>query len=290
MTEVTGRSAVILEPMRSHLDPAAPRVFHRLVAPALLCGALVLGGCSGDDGEPRPEPITLASEGIEWPVVDRDDPHAFSFPDLPDRPASIDEDEWAAAGDTLRAWAVEASFVDHGDAAFEAIAARVFDALPEATRTDVRDRVAAGAAPRLGAATVVAGEIDETRATAAWHVSQFEDDGEVVRLTLQTRTALQVTSERGGEDRTEVVGVVRSVGLNLRPGRTPGAWLVWEEFGADDCSLAEQDALVPATDLEAERSALRDFVALGDTKGHARVEAGPVVDEEFRETCENSTT
>src|SRR5690606_26198841 len=137
----------------------------------------------------------------------------------------VDQREYDDMVAAIGAWALPAA--PRPDTGGEGLWPALVDSLDVAFATQT--------APALALATVPAPgvEVLDSRMTAAWDVTQVEDE---TRVSLQTRTAYEVRAEGGP---VRVIGVLRTQGLIAVPeAQGWGTILGWQEFGAADCAIA----------------------------------------------------
>lgn len=257
-----------------------------LVAILLACTACTSG--ADDDAEPQPaaassteDPaVSFASVGIDWPEAEDDLVPA----DRPATPDGFDDELLDRMAGILTGWA-QVSTLDQ-DAE-----------LPAEVDTAWREQTKDAVSPELAIANVFGDDVTvvgKPRVTTAWKQSTEVDDAgkEYVLLELQTRAAYEV---RVGDDTpTRVIGVLRVHGLSAYPDTTDdlGVSGGWQEFGATDCALALDDALVPDGNLDAARLDLQTFVTIGDgtTLEMPSLGAEQQVDAEYLKRCRASAT
>ena len=124
--------------------------------------------------------------------------------------------------------------------------------------------------------------------TSAWKVTTEKDAANktFMRLELQTRAAYEVRLGDGG---TRVIGVLRVHSLSAYNDTTDdfGVGGGWQEFGAGDCALALDDALVPDSDRDESLKDLKTFIRVGSgTKLEMpELPAQDKVDDEYLKRC-----
>lgn len=268
----------------------------RRLSALLITVLLVCAGCTKDgDGTPTPsvastpattsaQKVTSDSLGIDWPTTASADwpkhpaaPEGFNA--QVDAMAKILVDWGATAATDAKVW--------HGKDAVTLVA----DSLPSATGKTLEAQVKDAVSPRLAVANVFADNVTivgTPRITAAWRITSSSDDvgRAIVRLELQTRTAYEVHIA-GGPAR--VIGVLRVHGLSAYAdtandyGVTGG----WQEFGAGDCSLATDDALLPDSDAAEASKDLATFirVAKGSKFDMPPLGVDEQVDSEYLKRC-----
>lgn len=247
------------------------RLVGALAAVLMACAACTGGSSGGDDARPEPAVTTpsapalsLASVGIDWPAADG----SLSPGDPPSAPDGFDPATLTRMAGILTDWA-QVSTLDE-DARYSATPIdQVAAALPGQVGTALREQTKGAVSPGLAVANVFGDEVTivgAPRVTTAWQVSTDVDDAgqQFVLLQLQTRAAYEVRLGDGAP--TRVIGVLRVHGLSAYPGTTDdfGVSGGWQEFGAADCALALDDDLLPDADLDASKSDLKAFVAVGD--------------------------
>lgn len=271
---------------------------------ALVTVASLLAACTSTSDEPAPPPSssaptaeassTLASEGIDWPRAGA--PLQVSAP--PAAPDGFDDALVTRMADVLTTWA-GATTVDADVWQGDDPVAAVTDALPSAVRAALtRQTQTSGAvSPELAVANVFGDAVEvigEPAVTTAWKVTTKDDEAgqPYVTVQLQTRAAYEVRVGAGGP--TRVVGVLRVHGLSAYPGTTDdfGVTTGWQEFGAGDCALAVDDALVPDNDVDRAVTDLATFVDVGDQPDlrMPALDDEEKVDDAYLDRCRNGTT
>lgn len=254
---------------------------------------LVSAGCTKGSSDPGLEPdpasspateITLVSLGIDWP----DSADGWGTP--PEAPPGFDGELIDDMAASLVAWAkVAATDEDtwHSKNPVDDVAAELPAGLGATLRKQMKDAVS----PGLGVANVFADDVnvvDAPKVTVAWKISTPKDDAgkRFALLQLQTRTAYEVRIDDGPK---RVIGVLRVHGLSAYRDSTDdfGVTGGWQEFGAGDCALATDDALLPDSDPAGARKDLSTFVRVGDG---TKLEMPPLpteeqVDSEYLKRC-----
>jgi len=272
----------------------------RRLAAALVAVLVVSAGCTGaSEPDVRPTPvetsepaISLASLGLDWPRADG----MLDVADPPEAPDGFAAALVARMADVLTDWA-QVSTVDEDVRRSATPVQDVAAALPPESGAALRALTEDAVSPDLGVANVFADDVTLLGApvvTTAWDVSTRTDDAgrPYVLLQLQTRAAYEV---RLGDDApTRVIGVLRVHGLSAYPGTTDdfGVTGGWQEFGAGDCALALDDALLPDADLDAAARDLRTFVEVGDGSRLVMppLEDDDQVDAEYLQRCRDGAT
>ena len=266
--------------------------------------ASLLAACTSTSDEPAPTPSssaptseassTLDSEGIDWPRAGV----PLQVSDPPAAPDGFDDALVTRMADVLTTWA-GATTVDADVWQGDDPVAAVTDALPSAVGAALtRQTQTSGAvSPELAVANVFGDAVEvigEPAVTTAWKVTTKDDEAgqPYVTVQLQTRAAYEVRV--GADGPTRVVGVLRVHGLSAYPGTTDdfGVTTGWQEFGAGDCALAVDDALVPDNDVDRAVTDLATFVDVG-SQPDLRMPAlddEEKVDDAYLDRCRNGTT
>ncbi|MCL8251805.1 MULTISPECIES: hypothetical protein [Aeromicrobium] len=268
----------------------------------LVAASSVLGACTSSADGPAPAPTspaptaeastTLTAQGIDWPRAGSPLPVA----DPPAAPDGFGAALVTRMADVLTTWA-GATTVDPDVWHVETPADAVVDALPPAVGAALTRQAADAVSPGLAVANVFGDDVEvigEPAVTTAWRVTTKDDDAgqQYVVVQLQTRAAYEV--RLGDDGPTRVVGVLRVHGLSAYPGTEDdfGVTTGWQEFGAGDCALAVDDALVPDNDLDKAAADLATFVDVGD-QPDVRMPAlddEEKVDDAYRDRCRDGTT
>lgn len=224
------------------------------------------------DPQPTPtEQISLVDLGIDdWPSAT-----AEQFPEPPPRPDGVEAQEYDRMVSVIQTWALQAATEPEA----------VGEGLPEDLTDAIRDSVADQTSPALASGTVLDPGLDVvgTRMTSAW---KLESPGDELQLSLQTRTAYEVTAPDGP---IRVIGVLRTQGLVTTPdAEVWGTVMGWQEFGAADCAIALDDFLTPGGDADDQETDLTVFAEIGngDEAISPALPEGEQVDEDFKRTCE----
>lgn len=260
------------------------RLVGALIAVLLACAACT----SGSDADPAPaaasstaDPaVTLSSVGIDWPEAQDE----LTPSDRPATPDGFDDEMLDRMAGVLTDWA-QVSTLDQ-DAE-----------LPAEVDTAWREQTKDAVSPELAIANVFGKDVTVVgapRVTTAWKQSTEDDESgrQYVLLELQTRAAYEV--RLGDDPATRVIGVLRVHGLSAYPDTTDdfGVSGGWQEFGAADCALALDDALVPDDDVDAAKLDLQTFVTIGDgaTVEMPSLGAEQQVDADYLKRCRATTT
>ncbi|MCW2830622.1 MAG: hypothetical protein JWP31_1314 [Aeromicrobium sp.] len=246
---------------------------------------------SDGDGRPRPSasPQTFDSTGIDWP----DSGDKLVLRHRPATPDGFDDEQLDDMATILTSWA-SAAVLDPVRRSDDPVD-DVVDALPKRTGETLRKQVAGSVSPRLAVANVFAADVDvvgRPKITTAWKVTtDNDDDGKpFVLLELQTRTAYEVRLDDGP---TRVIGVLRVHGLSAFADTTDdyGVSAGWQEFGAGDCALALDDALVPDSNTEEAVEDLKTFVGVGNQDGLVMpdLDVEQQVDAEYLKRCRDGS-
>ncbi|MBA4607122.1 hypothetical protein H1W00_01365 [Aeromicrobium sp. Marseille-Q0843] len=247
----------------------------------LVLVTFMLAGCTGGSGDPEPpatpdpqpaptQQISLDDLGIAgWPTP------AGAVPAPPRRPGGVSASEYDEMVTAVRTWALQAA-TDPG---------AVGNGLPTSLASAIEDAADAQTEPGLARATALDPALAprDTRMTAVWQVS--DADG-AVNVSLQTRTAHEVTTEDG---LVRVIGVLRTQGVVAGEGTDEwGTVTGWQEFGAADCAIVLDGFLTPGGDADDQVTDLTRFAEIGNGD-EAITPALPEeeqVDEDFAEACE----
>ncbi|MEV7398616.1 hypothetical protein [Aeromicrobium sp. NPDC092404] len=258
--------------------------------PALVLAiAFACAACTSGSEEPSrtaPEELTFASLQLDWPEAQgRLDP-----PALPAAPEGFDAKLLERMAKTLTAWAQQTTVDPDGWGSNDPLS-ELRTILPKEAAGTLEEQVRPEVSPNLAVANVFGDDVTvvgSPMVTSAWRVATEEDpaDETFVRLELQTRVAYEV---RLGDGDTRVIGVLRVQGLTAYPDTTDDYGTVggWQEFGAGDCALAIDDALVPDSDPAQARKDLEAFIRIGNSSKVEMPEL-PVqekVDDEYLQRC-----
>lgn len=255
------------------------RSFLLLVLSAfLIAGCGVFSGGESDaqsaatpDPQPSPtEQISLADLGIDdWPAVTRQ-----QIPEPPSRPVGVDQREYDDMVAAIGAWALQAA--SRPDTVGEGLPPALADSLDEAFAAQTAPALARGSVLEPGL------EVLDSRMTAAWDVTEVEDE---TRVSLQTRTAYEVRAEGGP---VRVIGVLRTQGLIAVPeAQGWGTILGWQEFGAADCAIALDGFLTPGGDTDDQQHDLTIFAEIGSAPEAVSpaLQEEDNIDEDFKRAC-----
>ena len=261
----------------------------------ILAVATLMAGCSGASDDPEPtakppatqdRPVTLESLRLDWPTAQG----RLLVADRPATPDGFDDAMLSRMATTLTKWARVAAVDDmvwHSADPF----ADVKKALPDKAAATLAKQVKDEVSPHLGVANVFGDDVTVVgtpKITSAWKVTTDEDEAgkPYVLLELQTRAAYEV---RLGDGSSRVIGVLRVHGLSAYKDTTDdfGVGGGWQEFGAGDCALALDDALVPDSDRDAALEDLKTFIRIGKgTKlDMPRLGVQEQVDAEYLKRC-----
>ena len=265
---------------------------RRLPALVLAVAALCPACTSGSD-EPSPKPAPNATRPISLESLDLDWPKAqgeLDPPELPAAPEGFSAKTLDQMATVLEKWA-RLSTVDentwHSDIPFSDIRT----VLPKDAAETYEQQIKGQVSPNLAVANVFRHDvtvIGSPLITSAWKVSTEKDPANerFMRLDLQTRAAYEV---RLGNGSSRVIGVLRVHSLSAYKDTTDdfGVGGGWQEFGAGDCALALDDALVPDSDRAESLKDLKTFIRVG---GDSKLEmpelpAGDKVDAEYLKRC-----
>lgn len=247
----------------------------------LVLVTFVLTACTGGSEDPEPsatanaqpaptQQITLDELGIAgWPTLDE------AVPEPPRRPEGVSAQAYDEMVAAVRTWALQAA-TDPG---------AVGNGLPESLVAAIDDAAEAQTESGLAEATVLDPELDvaDTRMTAVWQLS--DGDGSI-NLSLQTRTAYEVTTEDG---LVRVIGVLRTQGI-IADGEADdwGTITGWQEFGAADCAIVLDGFLTPGGDADDQVADLTQFAEIGNAEEAITPDLpeDEQVDEDFAQACE----
>lgn len=263
---------------------------RRLTA-LVLAVAILTTGCTGgsDDTEPKPasdRPVTLESLRLDWPTAQ----DQLVVPERPQTPDGYDDALLERMATVLTKWATVAAVDDTVWHSADPLT-DIKKALPAKSAATLAAQVKDEVSPRLAVANVLGDDVTVVGTpmiTSAWKVATEEDeDGEpFVQLELQTRTAYEV---RLGDGSSRVIGMLRvhRLAANSDTRDDFGIGGGWQEFGAGDCALALDDALVPDSDPDEAMTDLKTFIRVG--KG-SKLEMPPLgvqeqVDAEYLKRC-----
>ena len=265
----------------------------RRLTPLLLAVAIVVSGCTSGSSNPEPTPsattagpMTFESLKLDWPTAQG----RLVVPKVPATPAGFDAATVDRMATVLEKWArlstVDDSIWHSGDPFSD-----IRTVLPTAAATTYDKQLKGVVSPHLAVANVFGHDVTVVGSpmiTAAWRVSTDKDQaGEsFVRLELQTRAAYEV---RIGNGPSRVIGVLRVHSLSAYKDTTDGFGVGggWQEFGASDCALALDDALVPDSDPEHALKDLTTFIRVGkgSTVEMPELPAEDQVDPEYLKRC-----
>ncbi len=267
----------------------------RRLTPLLLAVAILVSGCTSGSDDPKPtatatgddRSVTLAALRLDWPKAQG----KLVVAKPPATPDGFDDATYARMAKVLTKWAKVAAVDDSVWHSNDPLAA-ITKALPaKACRTPSPSRARASSRPISGVANVFGDDVTVVGTpmiTTAWKVTVDKDetDKPYVLLELQTRAAYEVRFKNGA---TRVIGVLRVHGLSAYQDTKDdfGVGGGWQEFGASDCALALDDALVPDSDREEGLADLATFLRVG--KGNKlempKLSAPERVDDEYLKRC-----
>lgn len=266
----------------------------RRLTPLVLALAILTSGCTGsDDPEPKPtatddRPVTLEALRLDWPTAQG----RLVVGDRPKTPAGFDDAMLDRMAKVLTKWAKVAAVDDsvwHSSDPFS----DVKKALPAKAAATLAKRVKGEVSPHLGVANVFGDDVTVVGTpmiTTAWKLTTDKDEAgkPYALLELQTRAAYEV---RLGDGSSRVIGVLRVHGLSAYKDTTDdfGVGGGWQEFGAGDCALALDDALVPDSDRDEGVKDLATFIRVGKgTKLEMpKLPVDEHVDAEYLKRCED---
>lgn len=264
---------------------------HRPFALVLAIAILMSGCAGGSDAEPTPtatsdRPVTLESLSLDWQTARG----KLVVPKRPAAPNGFDEKTLARMATVLEKWArlstVDDSMWRSGDPLSD-----VRTVFPKPAADTFEEQLRGSVSPHLAVANVFGDDVavvGSPMITVAWRVSTALDSANerFVRLELQTRAAYEVRFQNGP---TRVIGVLRVHSLSAYKDTTDdfGVGGGWQEFGASDCALALDDALVPDSDREGALKDLKTFIRVGrGTKLEMpELPAQDKVDAEYLQRC-----
>ena len=271
----------------------------RRLTPLLLAVAILVSGCSGGSDDSKPTPtatgddrsVTLAALRLDWPTAQGK--LVVSKP--PATPDGFDDATLARMAKVLTKWA-EVAAVDDTVWHSNDPLAEITKALPAKAADTFTKQGKGVVSPHLRAANVFGDDVTVVGTpmiTTAWKVTVDKDDADkpYVLLELQTRAAYEV---RFKNEATRVIGVLRVHGLSAYKDTKDdfGVGGGWQEFGASDCALALDDALVPDSDREEGLADLATFLRVG--KGSKlempKLSAPDQVDDEYLKRCRDGQT
>lgn len=263
----------------------------RRLSALVLTMAMMCTACTSGSDDPAPKPSAAASTTFE--SLDLDWPRAegkLVVPELPAAPEAFDAATLDRMAKILTKWAA-LTVVNEGGWHSDDPLSEVRTVLPEDTAGTYEQQIKGKVSPRLAVANVFGDDvtvIGTPMVTSAWRVSTEEDAANepFMRLQLQTRAAYEV---RLGDGDTRVIGVLRVQNLTAYPDTTDdfGVGGGWQEFGAGDCALALDDALVPDSDRDESLTDLKTFIKIGNGD---KLEMPPLpvqeqVDDEYLKRC-----
>jgi len=267
----------------------------RRLTPLLLAVAIVVSGCTSGSSDPEPTPtattahaITFQSLKLDWPTAQG----RLVVPKVPAPPASFDAETLDRMAAVLKKWA-RLSTVDDGMWHSGDPLSDIRTVLPKDTASTYEEQLRGVVSPHLAVANVFGDDVTVVgtpMVTAAWHVSTEKDQANesFVRLELQTRAAYEV---RIGNGPSRVIGVLRVHSLSAYEDTTDdfGIGGGWQEFGASDCALALDDALVPDSDRADSLDDLQTFIRIGrgSTVQMPELLAHDRLDPDYVERCRN---
>lgn len=265
----------------------------RRLSALLLTIAMVCTGCTSGSDDPTPSPtkaeatsVTLASLDLDWPRAEG----TFDPPKVPAAPSGFDDAQVDRMAKILTKWSRLAA-VDEGMWRSDMPLSDVRPVLPDEAAGTLEQQLRGEVSPNLAVANVFGKKvkvIGSPQVTSAWHVSADKDPANetFVRVELQTRTAYEV---KLGNGPSRVIGVLRVQGLSAYPDTTDdyGVSGGWQEFGAGDCALALDDALVPDSDTDEAAKDLETFIRVGSGSKLEMPELGvqEQVDAEYLKRC-----
>ena len=267
----------------------------RRLTPLLLVVAIALSGCTSGSSDPEPttdattagdSAVTLASLALDWPTAQG----RLVVPKVPAAPSGFVDSTVDRMADVLKKWA-RLSTVDDGMWHSGDPLSEVRTVLPDGTAGTYEEQLRGVVSPHLAVANVFGDDVTVVGTpmiTAAWRVSTEKDqaDKAFVRLELQTRAAYEV---RIGDGPSRVIGVLRVHSLSAYKDTTDdfGIGGGWQEFGASDCALALDDALVPDSDRADALKDLKTFIRVGSgsTVEMPELPAQDRVDPDYLKRC-----
>lgn len=265
---------------------------RRLTA-LVLALAIVTTGCTGDSDDPSRKPTTATTDPVTLETLDLDWPKAegkLDPPELPAAPEGFDAGTLDRMAKVLTKWAALTVANDGGWHTGDPLS-DVRNVLPKPVAGIYEAQLRGEVSPRLAVANVFGDDVTvvgSPRITSAWRVSIDQDPANetFMQLELQTRAAYEV---RLGDGPSRVIGVLRVQFLTAYPDTTDdfGIGGGWQEFGAGDCALALDDALVPESDRGEALDDLQTFIKIGNSDKLEMPEL-PVqeqVDDEYLKRC-----
>jgi hypothetical protein len=266
----------------------------RRLTPLLLALAILISGCTSGSDEPEPTPtsaaddraVTLEALRLDWPTAQG----KLVVGKPPATPDGFDDATLTRMATVLKKWAKVAAVDDavwHSADPFAAIK----KALPAKAAATLTRQLKGEVSPHLAVANVFGDDVTVVGTpmiTTAWKMTTDKDEAgkPYVLLELQTRAAYEV---RLGNGVSRVIGVLRVHGLSAYKDTTDdfGVGGGWQEFGAGDCALALDDALVPDSDREAGLKDLATFIRVGKgTKLEMpKLPVQEQVDDEYLKRC-----
>lgn len=259
-----------------------------LLAVATLCAA-----CTSGSDEPAPRPdegtsrsITLESLDLDWPKAQG----KLVVPELPAAPEGFSEATLDRMATVLEKWA-RMSTVDEGMWHSGDPLTDIRTVLPKDAAETYEQQIKGEVSPHLAFANVFRDDVTvvgSPKVTSAWKISteEYPANETFMRLELQTRAAYEVRLGDGG---SRVIGVLRVHSLSAYKDTKDdfGVGGGWQEFGAGDCALALDDALVPDSDRSEALKDLKTFVRVGNgTKLEMpELPAGDKVDAAYLKRC-----
>lgn len=245
------------------------RVFRGTVLLVLVMTLLV--SCSSGEGEqggpsePAPD-ITLESLGLDW-----DTSGQLPRVDPPETPAGMTQGVYDALIDTLREWATASTIQPRVWTAEDPLP-MVVDAISQQDLARLLVQVLGDTdsfAPRLLAANRIPPDvtvIGDPAVAVRWNVGPvtLSDGAAAVEVMLQTLAAYEVQLDDGTQ---RVVGMVRNHVFRQKEGDEGKVSVAvrWQEFGADNCALRDEDALRPDADIDLAIKDLDDLVEIADS-------------------------
>lgn len=263
----------------------------RTLSAFVLTMALMCTACTSGSDDPAPKPSAAASSTFE--SLDLDWPKAEGKLDPPKPPAAAEGFDAATLdrmATALEKWA-RLSTVDEGMWHSDDPLTDIRTVLPKDAADTYEQQIKGEVSPHLAFANVFGEDvtvIGSPLVTSAWKVSTEDDAANetFMQLELQTRAAYEV---RLGDRGTRVIGVLRVHTLSAYQDTTDdfGVGGGWQEFGAGDCALALDDALVPDSDVSESLKDLETFIKVGNGD---KLEMPPLgvqdqVDDEYLKRC-----
>jgi len=206
--------------------------------------------------------VTFQSLDLDWPKAQG----KLEVPQLPAAPDGFEAGTLDRMAAVLEKWA-RLSTVDEGMWHSDDPLSDIRAVLPKDAAETYEQQLKGQVSPHLAVANVFGDDVTVVGSpmiTSAWKVSTDKDPANeaFMSLELQTRGAYEVRLDNGD---THVIGVLRVHSLSAYKDTVDdfGVGGGWQEFGAGDCDLALDDALVPDSDRDESLKDLKTFIRVG---------------------------